>query len=170
VSYKNFLQTDAAVNPGNSGGPLANMRGEIIGINTAILGPTYQGISFAIPSNLAKRVYEQIRSTGKVTRGWLGVTMQPLTPELAEQLQLKDTAGVLVAGVVPGSPAEAAGLQPEDVIVAWNEKRISDQLELGLEIAWTKIGSQATVTVVRNGSSPVKMAVTVAARPARLGK
>ena len=166
VNYQDFLQTDAAVNPGNSGGPLVNMKAEVIGINTAIVGPTYQGISFAIPSNLILHVYDELMSSGKVARGWLGVAMQELTPELAEKLELKSFNGALVSGVIAGSPAEKAGLQPGDVIVRWNGKAINDPAQLGLAVAWTKIGENATVTEIRGGKEQT-FTVTVTERPAQ---
>jgi Do/DeqQ family serine protease len=169
VNYQDFLQTDAAVNPGNSGGPLVDMHARVVGINTAILGPTYQGISFAIPSNLAQHVYDQLVKGGKVARGWLGVSMQELTPELAEKLDLKGTNGALVAAVLPDSPAEAAGLQPGDVIVAWNGKAVGDPRELGLAVAWSKIGEKAPVTVKRNGKD-LTLTVTVGQRPEQIDR
>src|SRR5919201_1169007 len=107
ATYENFIQTDASINPGNSGGPLVNLRGEVIGINTAIVA-TGQGIGFAIPANMAKRVTAQLIDRGKVMRGWIGVSMQPLTPELAQSLGLDDTHGAIVARVHPRSPAESA--------------------------------------------------------------
>lgn len=167
VTYQDFLQTDAAVNPGNSGGPLVNMKGEVIGINTAIVGPTYQGISFAIPSNLVKRVYEQLREKGKVARGWLGVSMQELTPELSDRLKLKSEVGVLVAGIVHGSPAEEANIRRGDIITKWNDKAITNRTELSMEVAWTKIGDKATVTIVRDGNVKT-IEVTVGERPEQI--
>src|SRR5438128_8901768 len=117
-SYENFVQTDASINPGNSGGPLVNLRGEVIGINTAIVA-TGQGIGFAIPANMARRITTQLIERGKVTRGWLGVSMQPLTPELAQALGMKLAKGAVVARVSPGSPAAAADLKQNDVIVSF---------------------------------------------------
>ena len=108
ATYENFIQTDASINPGNSGGPLVNLRGEVIGINTAILAAG-QGIGFAIPANMAKRVIDQLIDRGKVTRGWIGVSLQPLTEELVQSLGLENTHGAVVARIHPGSPAEAAG-------------------------------------------------------------
>ncbi len=166
VSYQDFLQTDAAVNPGNSGGPLVNMKGEVVGINTAIVGPTYQGISFAIPSDMARRVYEQLISVGKVARGWLGVSMQELTPELAEKLDLKVSSGALVAGVLPGSPAEQAGFKPGDVVVKWNGKAVRGPSELSMEVAWTKVGQHVTAIILRDGQEKT-LTVTVGERPAQ---
>jgi S1-C subfamily serine protease len=164
VNYQDFLQTDAAVNRGNSGGPLVDMKARIVGINTAILGPTYQGISFAIAGNLVRHVYDQLVEGGKVARGWLGVAMQELKPELAEKFDMPGGTGALVTGVIPGAPAEEAGLQPHDVIVKWNGKTINNPRELGLAVAWSKIGEKATVTVKRNGKDQT-FTVTVGQRP-----
>src|SRR5436309_10717135 len=125
ATYENFIQTDASINPGNSGGPLVNLRGEIIGINTAIVA-SGQGIGFAIPANMAKRVTSQLIDRGKVMRGWIGVSLQPLTTELAQSLGLSDTRGAIVARVHPGSPAEAAGLQANDVIVKFGGTSVDD--------------------------------------------
>ena len=169
LNYQDFLQTDAAVNPGNSGGPLVNMKGEVVGINTAIVGPTYQGVSFAIPSDMARRVYDELVSKGNVARGWLGVAMQELTPELAEKLELSGTNGALVAGVVPGSPAEKAGIKSGDVIVKWNGRPIDGPHELGLAVAWTKAGEKATAVVIRDGKEQ-SLTVLVAERKARAEK
>ena len=164
VSYQNFLPTDAAVNPGNSGGPLVNMKGQIVGINTAIVGPTYQGISFAIPSDMVHQVYDQLIKSGKVARGWLGVSMKELAPEEAEKLGI---SGALVAGVLPDSPAAEAGIQPGDIITKWNKKNVSGPAELGLQVAWSKIGEKATATV-RRGGRTLEFTVTVGQLPERL--
>src|SRR5205823_1593320 len=120
-----FIQTDASINPGNSGGPLVNLKGEVIGINTAIVA-TGQGIGFAIPANMAKRVTSQLIDRGKVMRGWIGVSLQPITLELAQSLGLGDTRGAIVARVHPGSPAESAGLQPNDVILKFGATSVDD--------------------------------------------
>jgi len=125
ATYENFIQTDASINPGNSGGPLVNLKGEVIGINTAIVA-TGQGIGFAIPANMAKRVTSQLIDRGRVLRGWIGVSLQPITPELAQSLGLADTRGAIVARVHPGSPAESAGLQPNDVIVKFGGTTVDD--------------------------------------------
>jgi serine protease Do len=164
VSYQNFLQTDAAVNPGNSGGPLVNMRGEIIGINTAIVGPTYQGVSFAIPSDMVREVYNQLVKNGKVARGWLGVEMRELTPEQAEKLGVH---GALVMGVRRDSPAAAAGIEPGDVIVKWNGKPVNSPSDLGYQVAWSKIGDKVSVTVQRDEETK-ELKVTVGQWPASL--
>jgi Do/DeqQ family serine protease len=125
ATYENFIQTDASINPGNSGGPLVNLKGEVIGINTAIVA-TGQGIGFAIPANMVKRVTAQLIDRGKVTRGWIGVSLQPLTTELAQALGLDSTRGAIVARVHPGSPAAVAGLQPNDVIVKFGGTAVDD--------------------------------------------
>ena len=125
-AFQEFLQTDVAINPGSSGGPLVDVHGDVVGINSAIFGRTYQGISFAIPSNLAREVYDQIRKNGKVIRGFIGVHLEPLTPEIATMLRFpKDqTGGVVVRTVSAGSPAERAGIEPSDTIVEWNGQHV----------------------------------------------
>ena len=165
LSYRDFLQTDAAMNPGNSGGPLVNLQGHVVGISTAIVGPTYQGISFAIPSNLAEQVYETLRTSGRVSRGWLGVATQPLTRPLAEHLGLDSTRGALVSSVVQGSPAAAAGIEPGDVIVQWNEHPIREYVDLGPTVAATKPGSKASLVFYRNGKRETIL-IEVEERPA----
>lgn len=126
VDFEDFIQTDAAINPGNSGGPLLNINGQVIGVNTAIVSGSggYIGIGFAIPSLMAKRVIDQLISDGQVTRGFLGVTLQPIDSELATCYKLEKVYGALVTDVVKGSPAEKAGLRQEDVIVAYNGKEV----------------------------------------------
>src|SRR5919106_4083836 len=123
--YDNFIQTDASINPGNSGGPLINLRGEVVGINTAIFSRTggNLGIGFAIPINLAKELLPQLKSKGKVTRGWLGVVIQRVTPEIAEGLGMEKTRGALVATVIEGSPADRAGVKTGDVIIEYNGQK-----------------------------------------------
>jgi serine protease Do len=166
VNYQDFLQTDAAVNPGNSGGPLVNMHGEIIGINTAIVGPTYQGISFAIPSDMVHDVYKQLLASGKVAHrmGWLGVQMGELTAREVEKL---GESGVKATEVVGGSPAAEAGIQHGDVITKFNGKRINGRAELGLAVAWSKIGEKAKVTV-RRGEETKEISVDIGQRPEKL--
>jgi len=161
--YQDFLQTDAAVNPGNSGGPLVNLSGQIVGINTAIFGDRYQGTSFAIPSRIAQEVYQKIRAGEKLARGWLGVSMQRLTDSLAERLKLPEPRGALVADVVEGSPAEKAGILPGDVIVEWNGRTVNDINDLRFLVAATKVGSQVKAVVYRDGAK-VELTVTVAER------
>ena len=134
--YDNFIQTDASINPGNSGGPLINTRGEVIGINTAIIA-SGQGIGFAIPVNMAKDVVPQLKDKGKVTRGWLGVSIQEVTPELAQSFGIKEKQGALVAEVFKGSPAERAGLEQGDVIVEFDGKQIKESKDLPQAVAAT---------------------------------
>ncbi len=164
TGYRDFLQTDAAVNPGNSGGPLVNMRGEVVGINTAIVGQSYRGISFAIPSQLAQRVFERLKTTG-IARGWLGVQMQEITPELAKHLELAEVRGVVVTAVAADSPAAKAGIQPGDVIVAVGNQTIRDAEDLRLAVAQTRIGSQIVVTLLRGGQE-LRVTATIEQRPA----
>ena len=148
--YDDFIQTDASINPGNSGGPLFNLRGEVVGINTAIVAGG-QGIGFAIPINLAKEVLPQLRERGKVVRGWLGVTIQRLTPELARSFGLKRDEGVLISGVSPGSPADRAGIKIGDVIVEYDGMPIKDYGELPRMVANTQIGKEVLIKVIRKG-------------------
>ena len=151
-AYDDFIQTDASINPGNSGGPLINMRGEVVGINTAIFSRTggNLGIGFAIPINLAKDIVPQLVKKGKVTRGWLGVSIQRITPELAESLGLKEQRGALVAGVEPGSPAEQAGLRTGDVIIEYDGKKITDSTQLPILVARTEVDKPVKVTALRD--------------------
>jgi serine protease Do len=150
--YDDFLQTDAAINPGNSGGPLVNMSGEVIGINSAILSRTggNVGIGFAIPVNLAKRIYPELVAKGKVTRGWVGVSIQPLTPELAKSFGLKEPKGVLISDVVEGSPADKAGLAAGDIIVEFDRKKVESPQELQRVVAQTEPGRATPVKVWRD--------------------
>lgn len=152
-SYENFLQTDAAINPGNSGGALLNLRGELVGINTAIFSRSggYQGIGFAIPVNMARKISADLIRDGSVTRGWLGVSILPLEPELAEALGMKDCKGALVGGVVPGSPADKTGLKRGDVITRVGHKPIQDPNDLLNYIALQSPGSWVDVEVNRKG-------------------
>jgi S1-C subfamily serine protease len=161
-----FLQTDAAVNPGNSGGPLVNMAGQVIGINTAIIGPSYQGISFALPSNAARDVYEKLKSGQRVVRGWLGVAMGPVNPADAPRLGLKSTRGALLRQVVPGSPASKAGLQAGDVVIQWDGHAVDDPNLLRLLVAQTKPGTTVKATVIRQGHEQ-DLDVTVGESPPR---
>jgi S1-C subfamily serine protease len=163
-----FLQTDAAVNPGNSGGPLVNAEGKVVGINTAIIGPSYQGISFAVPSELAQSSYEQIRENGYVLRGFLGIGPDEVPDRLARRLGLEANKGVLITSVQSNSPASEADLRPFDVILTWNDEEFSDPTLLSRAIAATPIGTEIPVTLVRpteDGPEEVEVKVTVAARP-----
>ncbi len=148
AAYENFIQTDASINPGNSGGPLLNVRGEVIGINTAIVA-SGQGIGFAIPVNMARKVMEDLVKKGKVTRGWLGVGIQPLTPELAKSFGVGADEGILVNQVMPKSPAEAAGLKIGDVILSVDGKLIKDARQLQRLIGEAEIGRTIDVVVLR---------------------
>lgn len=162
--YQDFLQTDAAVNPGNSGGPLVNLRGEVIGITTAIFGETFQGISFAVPSNVASAVYQRIREHRYVSRGWLGVGMADVTPAISQELSLPNTSGALVTAVQPRTPAARGGVQRGDVIIEWNGEAVSNSTDLAFHIARTEIGSQANVAVLRSGQRQT-LTITVGERP-----
>jgi serine protease Do len=163
--YDDFIQTDASINPGNSGGPLINARGELIGINSAIVSRTGGsiGIGFAVPVNLAKFVVPQLAETGQVVRGWLGVTAQPLTSELAAGLRLTQADGALVSQVWDGSPAAAAGLQRGDVIVEVDGRKVSRTTDLSLLVAATPVGKTVTVAVLRDGK-PLSLTAQVARR------
>jgi serine protease Do len=147
--YDEFIQTDAAINPGNSGGPLLNMRGEVVGINTAIVRGG-SGIGFAIPSNLARRVASELRSNGKVTRGWLGVSLQPLTSDLATSFGVKDGKGALVSDVSADSPAARAGLKSGDVILQFNGRSVEDPSALARAVAVAKPGESAKLSIWRD--------------------
>ena len=163
--YQEFLQTDAAVNPGNSGGPLVDATGQVVGINTAMFGSTYQGISFAIPSDTAHEVYEQLRKRQPIVRGYLGVQLVELTPDVAKKLGLKDVRGALVADVVPGGPADRAGIERGDVIVAWHGQPVDNKTTLQFLIARSEVGSAVECTIVRDGQDQTKT-VQVTAAPA----
>jgi serine protease Do len=163
-----FLQTDAAVNPGNSGGPLVNAQGKVVGINTAIIGPSYQGISFAVPSELAKASYDQLREHGYVLRGFLGIGPDEVDDRLARELKLPRGKGVMVNSVSENSPADDADIRPYDVILSWNGEEFSDPTLLSRAIAATPIGTEIPVKLIRatrRGPEEVEVKVTVAARP-----
>jgi serine protease Do len=165
-SFVPFIQTDVAVNPGNSGGPLINLKGEVIGINSMIYSRTggYMGVSFAIPIEVALDVAKQLQSTGKVTRGRLGVGIQPMTQELAKSFKLDSPTGVVVVQVEKGSPAERAGIRQGDVILSFNGKAVEDPAELPRAVAAAKPGGKATVEVWRNGKRE-RLNVTVGESP-----
>jgi len=152
--YDDFIQTDASINPGNSGGPLVNLKGEVVGINTAIVsrGGGNVGIGFAIPINMAQGIISQLRSSGSVTRGWLGVSIQDVTPELAEYYGLKEERGALVGDVFEGDPADQAGIKAKDVIIEVNGKGIQDSRDLSRVIAEVPVGNEVVVKVIRDGS------------------
>jgi serine protease Do len=158
--YDNFLQTDAPINPGNSGGPLLNLKGEVIGINTAIVA-TGQGIGFAIPINTARLITSQLREKGTVTRGWVGLTLQNITSEIAQAMGLKETNGVLVSDVLAGGPAENAGVQKGDVITNFNAKEVRNTSDLSRLVAETPINTTVTLRIQRKGAQqdlPIRIA------------
>jgi serine protease Do len=152
TSYQDYLQTDAAINPGNSGGPLLNLQGEVIGVNAAIVSQSggFEGIGFAIPSNMAKHIAEALIKHGKVERGWLGVTIRPLLPSQVAEMDLDKSKGALVTEVVPGSPAETAGLKKGDLVLNYGGKEIADAAVLQNEVAATPPGNEVTLEVLRN--------------------
>lgn len=152
-SYVPFIQTDVAVNPGNSGGPLFDTAGRVVGINSQIYSRSggYMGVSFAIPTDVAMNVVQQLKTTGKVERGWLGVTMQEVTHDLARSFGLEQPRGALVSQVVPGSPAEKAGVKVGDIIVGYAGQAINDSGDLPPLVAGTKPGEKKTLTVIREG-------------------
>jgi serine protease Do len=164
--YDDFLQTDAAINRGNSGGPLFNMDGQVIGVNTAIISPTGGsiGIGFAVPSNSAVQVLDQLKQYGETRRGWLGVQVQNVTEEIATSLGLKEPKGALVAKVSPDSPAAAAGLAPSDVILTFDGQPIENMRSLPRAVAATAIGKSVAVELLRKGQ-PMGLTVTVGRLP-----
>jgi len=151
--YEDFIQTDAAINPGNSGGPLVNLEGEVVGVNTAIFSRSggYMGIGFAIPSNIARNVAEQLIESGEVTRGYLGIVIQPLTAELAESFGMAQPQGILIAQVAEDSPAQKAGLKSGDVIVSYQGKPVNDIGDFRNRVSLTPPGSTGQLTVIRDG-------------------
>jgi serine protease Do len=151
-AYDDFIQTDASINPGNSGGPLLNITGEVVGINTAIFSGSGGniGIGFAIPANMAKDLLPQLRK-GKVIRGWLGVMIQEVTPEISEKFDLEKEQGALVSQVTPGGPADKAGIERGDVIVSFDGKKIKAMHELPYVVAKTPVGKRVSVDVIRKG-------------------
>ncbi len=163
ATYEAFIQTDASINPGNSGGPLLNVQGQVIGINTAIVS-TGQGIGFSIPINMAKEIMGQLISKGRVVRGWLGIVIQDLTPELAAGFGMKTEQGVLVADVMKESPAEAAGLKPGDIIVEFGGASIKDVTELQKRVAAVEPGRPTPITVIRDHASTA-LSVKVGEQP-----
>jgi Do/DeqQ family serine protease len=163
--YEDFIQTDASINPGNSGGPLLNIYGEVVGINTAIVAAG-QGIGFAIPINLARQVAEQLIATGEVTRGWLGVSIQPLDPALAESYGLQKVVGAVVTKVLLDTPAERAGLQRGDVLLTFAGKAVRGVRELQLLVASAPIGKGVPVEILRDGRRLV-LTVVITARDER---
>ena len=170
-TFENFIQTDAAINPGNSGGALIDGAGNLIGINSAIYSRTggSQGIGFAIPVSLAKQVMEQIIREGSVTRGWVGIEVQDLSPELVDSFNLKTGEGALIAGVLKGGPADIAGVKPGDVLMEVNGKPVSDSSSLLNLIAVLKPGEVANLSVARKNTG-MKFSVKVARRPPQVAQ
>ncbi|MFN3680957.1 MAG: DegQ family serine endoprotease [Nitrospira sp.] len=166
AEYEDFIQTDAAINPGNSGGPLVNVRGELVGINTAIFSQSggNMGIGFAVPSNMARSIMQQLVKTGRVVRGWLGVSIQELTPELASQFGIPDTKGVLVSDVVDDSPAQKAGFERGDVIVEYDGKPMDSPTHLRNAVAQTAVGKKVTIKIIRD-KKPKTIELTIAEQP-----
>jgi serine protease Do len=166
-SYQDFIQTDAAINPGNSGGPLLNLWGEVIGVNAAIVSESggFEGIGFAIPSNMAAAVAESLIKTGKVTRGWLGLSLQEMTPSLARSLNLKVPKGALVSDVTKGGPAEKAGIRRGDVIVSLDGVAVENANELRNRLAGTRPGKRVDIGLVRKGETLNAQAVVEAYLP-----
>jgi serine protease Do len=171
AEYEDFIQTDAAINPGNSGGALVNVRGELVGINTAIFSQSggNMGIGFAVPSNLSRTVMDQLVRTGKVVRGWLGVAIQDLSPELATQFGITDTKGVLVSDVVEDSPARKAGFERADVITEYDGKPMDSPTHLRNAVAQTPIGKRVSVKLIRD-KKPKTIEVTIVEQPKSLGQ
>ncbi|MGE5301529.1 MAG: DegQ family serine endoprotease [Acidobacteriota bacterium] len=166
ADYEDFIQTDAAINPGNSGGPLVNVRGELIGINTAIFSKSggYQGIGFAVPANMVRLVMDQLEQKGKVTRGWLGVTIQELTPELSQEFGLENGEGALVGDVAKGSPADKAGIKRGDIISEYNGKKVKDVGNLRNMVAQSRVGAAVRIAILR-GKKEYSFQVVIAELP-----
>lgn len=167
ADYEDFIQTDAAINPGNSGGGLINVRGELVGINTAIFSTTggYQGVGFAIPSNMVKSIMESLIKKGKVIRGWLGVSIQKITPELAKRFNLRSEDGALIGDVIENSPAEKAGLKRGDVIIEYDGKKVAEPYILRNMVANTLPGEEHALTVIRENRT-MTVPLTIGELPA----
>jgi len=160
--YDNFIQTDASINPGNSGGPLFNMEGKVVGINTAIVAQG-QGIGFAIPISMAKTILPDLKAKGKVTRGWLGVSVQDISEDIAKSMKIKDKSGALISDVFKGDPADKAGLKSGDIVTEINGKPVKDTHELLMMIAGFRIGETIKIKIVRDGQEKV-LPITIAER------
>lgn len=171
ADYEDFIQTDAAINPGNSGGALVNVRGELVGINTAIFSRSggYMGIGFAVPANMTRTVMDSLIKTGKVTRGWLGVSIQEVNQELARQFGLSETKGALVSEVIPDSPAAASGLKPGDVIVSYDGKPVDSPAVLRNMVAQTPVGKTAKLEVLRDNKRQT-LNVKIAEQPKEIAQ
>ncbi|TKB61889.1 MAG: DegQ family serine endoprotease [Nitrospira sp.] len=166
AEYEDFIQTDAAINPGNSGGALVNVRGELVGINTAIFSQSggNMGIGFAVPSNMAQSIMGQLVQTGKVVRGWLGVSIQELTPELSSQFGITETKGVLVSDVMDDSPAKKAGFERADVIIEYDGKSMDSPTHLRNAVAQTPVGKKVVVKLIRD-KKPKTIDLTIVEQP-----
>lgn len=171
AEYEDFIQTDAAINPGNSGGAMVNVKGELVGINTAIFSTSggYQGIGLAIPSDMAKDVMDSLIAKGKVVRGWLGVSVQSITPEIAKQFNLKEEKGALVGDVVEESPAEKAGIQRGDIITAYEGKKIDEPYQLRNTVANTTPGKEIELTIIRENTTKT-IKITISEQPVEMQK
>ena len=171
ADYEDFIQTDAAINPGNSGGALLNAKGELVGINTAIVSRSggYQGIGFAVPSSMAKQVMESLIKYKKVVRGWLGVSIQEITSDLAEEFGVKDLKGALVSGVMKGSPAEKAGIRQGDVILLYNGKDVDDTGHLRNMVSQTPVGTKVTIKLLRK-KKEMELEVIIAELPKKMSE
>jgi len=171
AEYEDFIQTDAAINPGNSGGALVNARGELIGINTAIFSQSggYMGIGFAVPSNMVRSVMEQLLKGGKVVRGYLGVSIQELTQDLAKQFGVSETKGVLISDVLADSPARRARLERGDVIIEFDGRIVENPTQFRNLVAQTPIGKKAHIRLIRNGQTK-ELDVTIAEQPKNMAQ
>ena len=162
-SYDDLLQTDAAVNPGNSGGPLVDIQGRVVGINTAIVGETYGGISFALPSKMVQDVYLRLKADPIAAKGLLGVQPQDVTSDIAETLNLEANRGAIIAEVLPDSPAQRAGIEAYDVLLQWDGHAVADADDLRARVAGTEVGRVVEVQINRGGQ-PVTLSVEVGRR------
>jgi serine protease Do len=171
ADYEDFIQTDAAINPGNSGGPLVDTEGNLIGINTAIFSKSggYQGIGFAVPSNMARRIMEQLIEEGRVIRGWLGVSIQELTPELSKKFGHKTLKGALVGETLKGSPAEKSGIRRGDIILQYGGKEVTSPAALKNMVAQSKPGTKVPITILRN-KKQLRLITTVGELPVEMDK
>jgi serine protease Do len=156
--YDNYIQTDASINRGNSGGPLFNLEGEVVGVNTLIISPTGGsiGLGFAVPSKTVAAVVDQLQKFGELRRGWLGVRIQPVTEEIAESLSIKPARGALVAGIDDKGPAKPAGIEPGDVVIRFDGKDIKDPKDLSRVVADTAVGKDVEVVIIRKGKEETR--------------